>query len=243
MLSRLIRRLFAQPRPAGLTGDDYRAVLSRIHQAIKPRTYVEIGIKEGASLRRIAAGTRAVGIDPDPQIRFVLPEGIRVYAKTSDAFFAEHDVEAELGGQKIELAFIDGMHLFEFVLRDFMNLERHSAPRGTILIHDCYPLDEATSARSRSTAFWTGDVWRALLALREERPDLEVATLAAPPSGLAIIRNLDPASTRLRERYEAIVAAYIARPYAEIAASKPEALNLVSAEWSAVARLLHPGAR
>jgi hypothetical protein len=243
MLSRLIKSLLAERRPDGLAGEDYRALLARIHEALRPRTDVEIGVKDGASLRLMVPGTRAIGIDPQPQIRFTLPEGVSIHAKTSDAFFAEHDVETELGGRKIDLAFIDGMHLFEFALRDFINLERHCTPGSTILIHDCYPLDEATAARSRSTAFWTGDVWRVLLALREERPDLAIATLAAPPSGLAVVRNLDPASKRLQERYEAIVAGLMARPYADIAAHKAEVLNLVPAEWRAVERLLRQGAQ
>ena len=243
MLSRVIRSLLARRRPAGLAGEDYRALLARIHQALRPSTYVEIGIKDGASLRLIAPGTRAIGIDPEPRIPGPLPPNVRVFAKTSDAFFAEHDVQAELGGRSIELAFIDGMHLFEFALRDFINLERHCAPGGTILLHDCYPLDEASSARTRTTALWTGDVWRTLLALREERPDLAIATLATPPSGLAIIRNLDPGSTRLRSRYRAIVEDFMARSYAEIAESKAELLNLVPGRWPEVARLLPQGAR
>src|SRR5256885_12302956 len=47
--------------------------------------------------------------------------------------FAEHDLSKELGGRPVDLAFIDGMHLFEFALRDFVNLERYCAPGSTIL--------------------------------------------------------------------------------------------------------------
>ena len=237
MLARLITNLLAPRRPATLAGEDYRQLLARIHAALRPRTYIEIGIKDGASLRLASAGTRAIGVDPEPRVRGALPGNVSVVAKTSDDFFAQHDVQAELGGP-VELAFIDGMHLFEFVLRDFINLERHCTAHSTILIHDCYPLDEASSARSRSTAVWTGDVWRALLALRAERPDLAIATLATPPSGLAVIRNLDPASTRLAQRYEAIVATWMTRPYADIAPRKAELLNLVPADWPAASRLL-----
>ncbi len=238
MLFRLIKDLLG-PRPdAAPDGEDYYALMGRIHDAMRPGTYVEIGIDDGSSLDLVAAGTRAIGIDPQPRLRDALPENVRVFAETSDAFFAQHDVEAELGGRKIDLAFIDGLHLFEFALRDFMNLERHCTPDSTILMHDCYPLDERTSARERTTAFWTGDVWRALVALREQRPDLAIATVAAPPSGLAIIRRLDPRSSLLHERYEQIVQTYMARPYAQIAGRKAKALNLVPAQWRVVASLL-----
>ena len=49
-----------------------------------------------------------------------------IYELTSDEFFARYDLSELLGGP-VELAFIDGLHLFEQVLRDFVNLERHSA--------------------------------------------------------------------------------------------------------------------
>ncbi len=225
-----------------LTGEYYTELLARIHGFLRPRTYVEIGVAQGKSLRLAAPGTRAIGIDPEPKIAEPLGAHITVHAETSDAFFASHDLEAELGGRKLELAFIDGMHLFEFALRDFIHLERHCAPGATILMHDCYPLDEATAARERRTAFWTGDVWRALLALQRHRPELSICTLAVPPSGLAMIRRLDPASAVLRERYAAIVAEFGALPFERIAARKAEALNLVAADWPAVAARLAPGA-
>ena len=47
---------------------------------------------------------------------------------TSDDFFASHDLAQVLGGRPVDLAYIDGMHQFEFALRDFMNLERYVGP-------------------------------------------------------------------------------------------------------------------
>ena len=41
-----------------------------------------------------------------------------LFPQTSDEFFARNDVGAELGGLPVDLAFIDGMHHFEFALRD-----------------------------------------------------------------------------------------------------------------------------
>jgi hypothetical protein len=87
-----------------------------------------------------------------------------------------------LGGS-VKVAFIDGLHLFEQVLRDFVNLERHSDPDTVIVLHDCLPLDELTASRERTTDFFSGDVWKAVLALRRRRPDLEMVTVPAPPDG------------------------------------------------------------
>jgi len=79
----------------------------------RPRTYAEIGVETGQSLRLVDPGTRALGVDPEPKIAFELPPNAQVFAQTSDDFFARSDLDALLGGQPIELALIDGMHHFE----------------------------------------------------------------------------------------------------------------------------------
>jgi hypothetical protein len=128
---------------------------------------------------------------------------------TSDDFFARADLKAEFSGASIDLAFIDGLHLFEQSLRDFINVERHCGPRSVVLVHDCLPLDPISAARERAAAFWTGDVWKTVAILKRWRPDLEIRTVATWPSGLAVITRLDPASRVLDENYEAIVAQFM----------------------------------
>ena len=88
-----------------------------------------------------------------------------MFELASDEFFAEHDLKSILG-ESVHLAFIDGMHLFEFALRDFINLERACSRDAVILINDCNPPDSVAAARERTTSFWTGDVWKLVLALR-----------------------------------------------------------------------------
>ena len=92
---------------------------------------------------------------------------------TSDEFFAEHDLRELLGGP-VELAFIDGLHLFEQVLRDFVNLERCSTAHTVIILHDCLPARRgdgerasgprtstpATSGRPRSRSGGGAPIWR-----------------------------------------------------------------------------------
>ena len=116
-------------------------MLGRVHGHLRPRTYLEIGVETGATLRLAHPETLAIGVDPAPQVTAPLPSNARIFKATSDDFFARHDVAKEFGGRPIELAFIDGSHLFEFVLRDFINVERNSTPQSTVLLHDCYPLD------------------------------------------------------------------------------------------------------
>lgn len=180
-------------------GDTYLDLLSRIHQALRPRTYVEIGVGNGASMKRTLATTACVGIDPAPSPPG-LPPHARIFPLASNAFFARSNVAETLGFSEIDLAFIDGMHLFEYALDDFQNLERYMSRMGAILVHDCIPFDEVTSARDRNTRFWTGDVWRLLPTLRHFRPDLDITVIKCAPSGLAVIRNLDPASRTVSSR-------------------------------------------
>ena len=226
-----------------LPGDIYFDQLQRIHRQLKPRTYLEIGVFKGQSLRLADPQTRAIGIDPVPQLEQPPGPLQTVHAIASDDFFAQHDVIAELGGERIELAFIDGMHHFEYALRDFINIERLATPQSIVLVHDCYPLDRQTSSRKCETHFWSGDVWRLIPLLKKYRPDLSINVIAAPPTGLGIIRGLDPESRVLSERLEDIVAEFMALDYAALDGCKAETLNRYPNEWPRIAELLGPVVR
>jgi hypothetical protein len=52
---------------------------------------------------------------------------------------------------------------------------------------------------------WTGDVWKTLLILQRYRPDLQIEVASAAPTGLVVIRNLNPRSTVLSKKYDALV--------------------------------------
>jgi hypothetical protein len=122
----------------------------------------------------------------------------------SDTFFEQRDLEELLGGRKVDVAFIDGMHLFEFALRDFANLERSCTPDSVIILHDCLPANSKVASRN-PTKRWTGDVWKLAVCLRRYRPDLETTVLDVPSSGLGIVRGLDPHSTVLTSRRREIL--------------------------------------
>ena len=221
-----------------LPGEDYFQLFDRFHAHLKPRTYLEIGVATGSSIRLVGPSTRAIGVDPDPKIDFELASNIKIFAQTSDDFFAKNDVRAELGGLPIDLAFIDGMHNFEFALRDFMNVEALCTPESTILIHDVYPLDERTAERERVTAFWSGDIWRLILLLRKHRPDLTVHTIAASPTGLGIVRNLDPRSRYIRDHLDELVKEYLAMRFDVLEGRKAERLALFPNDWTRIGALL-----
>jgi len=221
-----------------LPGEDYFRVLARIHAHLRPRTYVEIGVAKGESIRLVASETRALGVDPKPEIDFEVPANVKIFAQTSDDFFAQNDVRAELGGLPIDLAFIDGMHQFEYALRDLMNIEPLCTRDSTILVHDVYPLDERTAARERETNFWSGDIWRLILLLRKHRPDLVVHTIGTQPTGLAIIRNLDPQSRYIRDHLDELIEEYLAVDFGVLESGKAERLALFPNDWTQIAGLL-----
>jgi hypothetical protein len=179
-----------------LPGPAYYRVLKWVHDFLHPANYVEIGINRGVSVDQARPDTpRIIGIDPTPNMLPVIARkphvaNAQIYELTSDEFFERYDLTELLGGPVV-VAFIDGLHLFEQVLRDFANLERHSDDRTLILLHDCIPFDAATASRERTTDFYSGDVWKAPLALRRRRPDLKMVTVRTAPTGLCLVTGLD----------------------------------------------------
>lgn len=224
-----------------LPGPPYRDVLRRLHELQKPRNYLEIGVETGATLAFAHAAERAVGVDPDQaklRPELVPPCG-RVFHTTSDAFFREQTLTSCFGGKPIDLAFIDGMHWFEYALRDFINCEAWSRPEGVIVLHDCLPVFPLTADRVRRTKFWVGDVWKVVLILREYRPDLRVKLVATAPSGLCVVRGLDPSSRLLRERLDEIVERFQDLPYPARALEVPVGFELVPATEAGLRAALH----
>lgn len=180
---------------------NYLDALRELHEILQPHLYVEIGVRKGTSLG-LCQG-RAVGIDPapHPDLQLRNPEA-RFFRCTSDDFFFFQGKDAF--PERAQMAFIDGMHLSEFVLRDFMNVERCMSLDGVIVIDDVLPNHPIQAQRERSSKIWTGDVWRFAERLEQLRPKLKLTWLDTDPSGLLIISRLDPADTTLWENYNKI---------------------------------------
>lgn len=191
-------------------GAPYLEVLARLHDALSPATYLEIGVIKGKSLA-LARGP-AVGIDPDPAIETELGPATRVVPGSSDDFFEEASDPLLVSG--IDLAFIDGMHLFEYALRDFMNIEAHSTPQTVVAVDDIFPNHSRQAERTRSTRVWTGDVWKLHDCLKTYRPDLQLIAVDTSPTGLLIVAGLDRNNRVLWDKYNPIVRQYVNDPRA-----------------------------
>ena len=164
-----------------LPGDGYLAWLTRLHLALVPETYLEIGTARGQSLAHAQPPTRAIAVDPSPMPNIELKTETHIFCETSDAFFAKRRLNSLLVGRPLGMAFIDGLHTFQQSLKDFINIEAFCGPRSVVLFHDTIPLDEVTQRPKRERKFYTGDVWKTVVCLKRRRPDLDVFTVRILP--------------------------------------------------------------
>lgn len=197
-----------------LHGDYYLDFLQLLNQQLAPRSYLEIGTDEGNSLARMTCD--AIAVDPLLAVSrnvFAGKRRVLFCQMSSDEFFHEHDVRAFFP-RGVDLAFLDGMHRFEYLLRDFINIEAVVHPRSLVLMHDCLPLNGRMARRSfvrgpaeegGNALAWTGDVWKMLPILKQYRPDLRIHVLDCPPTGLIAVSRLDPTSQVLDRHYHAIL--------------------------------------
>jgi tetratricopeptide (TPR) repeat protein len=221
-----------------MPGPPYREVLARVHRALRPDTYLEIGVEAGVTLALATTASIAAGVDPAACPPGPLRPGAPIYRVESDVFFARETLATVFQGRPVQLAFIDGMHWFEYALRDFSNAERWSARDGTIVIHDCLPVTPVAAQRERSSTFWVGDVWKVLEALLDYRPDLRIRVVPTAPSGLVIVQGLDPSSRVLSDAMDAIVARYRDLEYPHSPGRWPDRFNLVENSDAGLARAL-----
>jgi hypothetical protein len=211
--------------------------LRNLHKIYQPRTYVEIGINDGRSLTLSRVPT--VAVDPAFKVVKELRCDLHMVRATSDDFFARESPLEHLGGAPADLAFIDGMHLFEYVLRDFINTEKYADWSSVVVFDDQLPRNVDEAARDRHTGAWTGDVYKIIPVLQRYRPDLRLAVMDTRPTGVMVVLGLDPTSTVLADRYDEIMDTFLLKDPQQIppgviersCAMTPEAL-LAAPFWS-----------
>jgi hypothetical protein len=182
----------------------YRRFLSGLHERLEPPTYLEVGVRRGGSLA--LARPPAVGIDPDYDLNVELSDRVVLFRETSDEYFSRPDPLQPFDGRPVSLAFIDGMHLAEYALRDFINIERHVDWTSVVVFDDILPRNATEALRNRETRAWTGDIFKISAILERHRPELICLRVGVEPTGLLVVLGLDPSSTVLQDRYDDIVA-------------------------------------
>ncbi|MCL2923759.1 MAG: tetratricopeptide repeat protein [Trichodesmium sp. MAG_R04] len=222
-----------------LPGMNYLGVLKSLHAFLQPENYVEIGVETGKSFRLSNSSKISVGIDPKPRLEFSIAPYAKIFPITSDEFFQNYDLSKELEGSKIDFAFIDGLHIFEQALQDFINIEKYSYKNTVVCFHDTLPLDEITSRHDRVTGFWSGDVWKVVPILKQYRPELEIFTIPTKPTGLTIVTNLNPDSTFISDHYDKIINEYMNKEWVDNYDLRYAMLSVTRNSWNEIVRKLN----
>lgn len=181
-------------------GAGYLKVLKTMHEILKPKIYLEIGVFQGQSFKLARPQTHAIGIDPAPKFKKHNLDNKEIHTITSDDFFSTRKNVSKLKG-KIDFAFIDGLHTFEQVLQDFINVEKLTHKESVVVFHDVLPFDAKSAQKNRETLFWMGDVWKIFPCLSTYRPDLSFATVPTAPSGILVVTSCDSSSSVLEKNF------------------------------------------
>ena len=167
---------------------NYNTELINRHDIINNNTgsvqnlkYLEIGTESGYTFRNIKF-TNKIGVDPDPKY---IDNNITI--KTSDEYF--YDIENENKSNHLkDVFFIDGMHLCDYVLKDYNNCIKYLNENGIIFIDDIMPINYDEQLRIPNKHYyynnilkygepWTGDIWKFiyfLISNYRERIDIKV---------------------------------------------------------------------
>ncbi len=132
--------------------------------------YLEIGCDQDQLFSKVKIKNKT-GVDPS------CGGNVR---KTSDDFFKDNK-------DKFDIVFIDGLHIYDQVKRDILNSVNCLKENGIILVHDCMPDSLGKQAIPRYKMQWNGDVWKAIVDLRQ-KDNLNIYTCEMD-QGIGVITN------------------------------------------------------
>jgi hypothetical protein len=125
--------------------------------------YLEIGYGDGHTFKNINCDYK-VGVDPNSESGC---ENIM----TSDEYFTKCQ-------ETFDIIFIDGLHEYSQVKKDFFNSLDILNDGGIIVLHDCNPTTYEMQRTDVSVSNeWTGDVWRLIVELRSSNNELEISVV------------------------------------------------------------------
>jgi SAM-dependent methyltransferase len=176
----------------GAANYDRKAVVNLLLAGAPDGAYLEIGCADNALFDAVMV-RRKVGVDPR--------QG-GTHRMTSDAYFATD------AGERFDVVFVDGLHLYDQVRRDLDGALSVLNPGGWIAFHDMLPRDwleeHVPQIRTRG---WTGDGWKLAFELLAS-PDVAFRLLAVD-HGVLVVKPLtatpripDLSATLARERFD-----------------------------------------
>lgn len=152
--------------------------------------YLEIGYQQGINYNKINIKNKTA-VDPSPLMNISTNDvdiinGIYVerknnlYLTTSDLFFQKFTY-------KYDIIFIDGLHTYDQVKKDFDNSIKSLNPNGVIVLHDMNPDDvfyngSIITGEERSKSFdeggqWNGDCFKLAIDISNGLYNYEYVTL------------------------------------------------------------------
>jgi SAM-dependent methyltransferase len=209
--------------------------------------YLEIGCRTGASFLPIKAAKKTA-VDPVfkvpmvQKLKWLFKEpknlGNRYFEEASDTFFERRKPYLQKLGT-LDVVLVDGLHSFRAALSDVLNALAYLRPDGIIVMHDCFPpnkiaalsLDdfEAHYAKHRTDGrkgMWNGDVWKAIVYLRECHSNLLDVCVIDTDSGLGIVRFKNGNGAQQLDIDESVFARIDAMAYEDLMADHQNLLNL-----------------
>jgi hypothetical protein len=122
-----------------------RLMLYALVRGLRPRLALEIGVRWGGSARIIANAMeengigKTVGIDPFPEGFRVKPAELHGRYTLIRGYSPDAIPEAvKILGGRVEFVFIDALHIYDAVLKDFNGVLPYLAESAYALFHDTY---------------------------------------------------------------------------------------------------------
>ena len=143
-------------------------IINKIIKKKKFESYLEIGCQSDVNFSKIIIKNK-IGVDP---------QSGGTHRMTSDDFFKQNK-------SIFDLIFIDGLHVYEQVLKDIENSLKVLNDNGVILVHDCLPAKIWHQTIPQTHSSWNGDVWKSIVKSRT-RIDIDTYTIEAD-QGLGLI--------------------------------------------------------
>jgi SAM-dependent methyltransferase len=218
-----IIKLKLQPQHSAntcMTSNSYKRtfLLQYLIDKYKFKNYLEIGVFAGRNFFKIKADNK-IGIDP--AFKFLNKKSIadflslaknytaKYFQLTSDDFFEKK--QHVISKSQLDICLIDGMHEYEYVIRDVHNCLKYLKEDGILILHDCNPpFEKAACSFKEWVALggggtWNGDVWKAMYYFNKYCPQISCQVLDTD-FGLGVIRkksatsNIElPTAARLQE--------------------------------------------
>ena len=143
-------------------------IINKLINSKKFKSYLEIGCQSDVNFSKIKIENK-VGVDP---------QSGGTLRMTSDEFFSQNK-------DTFDLIFVDGLHIYEQVLKDIDNSLNVLNENGVILLHDCLPAKIWHQTIPQTHSSWNGDVWKSIVQSRT-REDIDTYTIKAD-QGLGLI--------------------------------------------------------